>query len=171
MMIGVLIVSNKKPRVAWYHCCKCPHDRLMPKAWHSERDKDGNKIFFCARHWAEEKKKRNPEKVKATKLKSDQDERFFQYVWDNSNKCCTECGKVLGEFKRWYVHHILAKATHPYFRYEPKNVIILCYQHHNEIESAISAPKLKVYAHCEKVKKTLLESVGMNYENKSEQHT
>lgn len=63
--------------------------------------------------------------------------------------------------------HILGKAKFPYFRYDSRNIIILCYQHHNEIESAVSAPKLRVYEHCEERKRELLESVGITYESKT----
>lgn len=100
-------------------------------------------------------------------ITDNKDEKFFKYVWDNSPHVCSECGKILNEFKRWYIHHILAKSNFPYFRTDPRNAIILCYQHHNEIESSISAPKMKVYEHCEKVKYKLLQEVGIDYERKT----
>lgn len=97
---------------------------------------------------------------------AERDEKFFNYAWQHSEHICAECGKELKTFSRYFVHHILSKAKHKYFRWDIRNTIILCYQHHNEIESAISAPKLKVFKYCESVKKELLESIGMSYEPK-----
>lgn len=118
---------------------------------------------YCRYHWA---LKNNKEQKVKKEGKFEKDEKFFRWVWDRSDKKCAECGKVLSEFKRWWVHHLLPKAKFPYFRYEISNTIILCYQHHGEIESATSAPKMKVFEMCEKRKAEMLSSVGIDYAKK-----
>lgn len=97
---------------------------------------------------------------------AEKDETFFAYAWQHSDHHCAECGKELKTFSRYFVHHILAKAKYKYFRWDIRNTIILCYDHHNQIESAISAPKLKVFAYCESMKKELLESINLEYNPK-----
>jgi hypothetical protein len=109
---------------------------------------------------------RSRKKREVNGVTDSKDDKFYAYVWKVKSHFCEECGKELNEQKRWYMHHILPKAKFPYFRHDERNIIILCYQHHNEIESSISAPKMKVYEHCEKVKQKLLESVGMEYQSK-----
>ena len=94
------------------------------------------------------------------------DNKFFEYVWKVRPHVCQECGRELKEMKKWYMHHILSKAKYPYFRHDERNILMLCYQHHNEIESATSAPKLKVFPLQEKIKQKLLAEVGYEYEIK-----
>lgn len=124
-----------------------------------ERDDMKRKIYICSKH-PKEKQQMKVEGI------AEKDEVFFKYVWDNSDHHCAECGKELKEFNRWWVHHVLPKARFKYFRWDIRNTIILCYKHHNEIESAISAPKLKVFPYCESVKKELLSSINLEYNPK-----
>lgn len=119
------------------------------------------KRSFGFSYWNEVRKKSADKQSMKAKPISDKDELFYKHIWKTKEHFCTECGKELTEFKRWYVHHLLPKARFPYFRHDENNVIIVCYQHHNECESATSYPKLKIYDWCEKKKKKLLESVGL----------
>lgn len=112
-------------------------------------------------YWTKVRKKSAEKKAMKIKPISDRDEKFYAYIWKHHEHFCKECGKELTEFKRWYIHHLLPKARFPYFRWDENNVVVVCYHHHNECESATSYPKLKIYDWCEKKKKSLLESVGL----------
>ncbi len=118
------------------------------------------------------KKCYNKAYIQKTKVKLEsklnKDNKFFEYVWKTKPHYCQECGKELGEMKKWYMHHILPKSKYPYWRHDERNILMLCYQHHNEIESAISAPKLKVFALAESIKEKLFNEVGMHYNSRVE---
>lgn len=151
-------------------CEECPEGKLSI-LWKSNPK-------LCKYHAERFKiEKRKPSKTKAVypikeidemKVESiaEKDEVFFNYVWANSDHHCAECGRELKEFSRYWIHHVLAKARYKYFRWDIRNTIILCYKHHNEIESAISAPKLKVFPYCESIKKELLQSINIEYSPK-----
>lgn len=94
------------------------------------------------------------------------DEKFYQHTWKHSLHYCAECGAALKEFNRWWVHHILSKSKYPAYRHDSRNIILLCYQHHNEAESSISYPKLKIFEYCEMMKRLLLAESGIEYNPK-----
>jgi hypothetical protein len=146
-------------------CSMCPPENNLRHIWKTFRDEvSGEKVMLCKTHAMIKVAK------KQIAMKQDgvaeKDEVFFKYVWDNSDHHCAECGKELKEFKRWWIHHLLPKAKYKYFRWDIRNTIILCYDHHNQIESAISAPKLKVFKYCESMKKELLASINIEYSPK-----
>lgn len=88
---------------------------------------------------------------------ADEDEKFFRMAWATLPHYCIECDAEIRKYSRWNIHHILPKSKYPFFRHDIRNVVMLCYQHHGEAESAISYPKMKIYPHCESIKKMLLE--------------
>lgn len=122
---------------------------------------------FGYAYWNGIKKKSFEKKKNKMKTTADKDVLFYKWVWNHSDKCCAECGKKLQHPNtndaRNFIHHILPKSNNPYFRHDPKNVIILCWSDHGKAESVISYPKMVIYTHCEKTKKKLLESVGLIY--------
>ncbi len=142
------MITKKQVRCA---ICKQP-----TSLYRLEYGENKEKRYICSKH-PKEKQQMKVEGI------AEKDEIFFKYVWDNSDHHCAECGMELKEFSRYWIHHILAKARYKYFRWDIRNTIILCYKHHNEIESAISAPKLKVFPYCESIKKELLQSINIEY--------
>lgn len=151
-----------KPKLI--QCCKCPENKLLP-AWKVEHE-NGEKKYYCRYHWTG---KQLREKKKEMKPIVDKDERFYRFLWNNRNHSCTECGKQLKEFNKDIFHHLLPKFSHPYFRYESKNIVFLCgkFGCHSKAESAIEYPKMKIFKHCEKIKLELLASVGIEYSPKT----
>lgn len=140
-------------------CIECPAGVLRP-LWKSNPP-------LCKTHAHYRSAKKQIAEKKVVDSKADKDERFYKFVWANKNHVCEECGKQLTDMKRWYMHHILPKAKFPYFRFDSRNIIILCYTHHNEIESAVSAPKMTVYSQCEELKRKLLSEAGIEYSPKT----
>ncbi len=112
-------------------------------------------------------KKSFEDKKTDVKYIADNDTIFFRYIWNKKPHVCAECSKEIKEFTKTSFHHILPKRKgtggYPYFRYTEKNIIMLCAFHHGEAESAVSYPKMKIFAFCEKIKKDLLAMVGMEY--------
>ncbi len=139
-------------------CYKCGS---MTSLYRLEYGENKEKRYSCSKH---------PKKEVEVKLEgiADKDEKFFEYVWKNSDHHCAECGVEIKEFSRDYVHHVLAKARYKYFRWDIRNTIILCgrFGCHGKAESAISYPKMKIYAYCESLKRELLESIDMVYDPK-----
>ena len=62
-------------------------------------------------------------------------ERFYRWVWKNKPHYCEECMKPLREYSSVYVSHILTRGAHPDMAHDPRNIIILCFNHHNQWEN------------------------------------
>ena len=115
--------------------------------------------------------KRSLEKKKlAKKDVVEEDKKFFLDNYLKAAKdgtwVCSECNLKLPHFAvndeelsfavRPFQHHLLLKSKWSQFRHDTRNIIFLCWEHHQCAESAISYPKMKVYNYCESVKKELL---------------
>lgn len=77
-------------------------------------------------------------KKEAKKEQFKDDVAFYDYIWHHRLHICEECeyeGKKswLNEATINNFHHLLFKSKYPEFRYEPKNIVILCQDHHNSV--------------------------------------
>lgn len=135
----------------------------MTGLYRVERDEMKRKIYVCSKH---------PKKEAVMKQKSivDKDAEFYEFIWKKRPHYCMECGAELHKLDHWFFHHVLPKKKgiggFSYFRHDERNIILLCRRHHGEIESAISAPKMKIFPAVEKIKFNLLQDVGIDYEIK-----
>ena len=69
-------------------------------------------------------------------------------VWeanaDIDNRCqCSECGKSL-EFDRTHCAHILSKGAFPSLRSNPENIIILCFECHQQFDFGLRS-EMNIY--------------------------
>ncbi len=145
-------------------CSQCPEGKLSI-LWRSNPP-------TCRYHaQVQTAKKQISEKKKEGGI-AEKDSKFYAYLWKIKPHYCRECSGELilkeGHDCRDFAHHILPKKQFPYFRWDERNIIMLCgrFGCHGKAESAISFPKMKVYGFCEQRKKELLESVGISYERK-----
>ena len=60
------------------------------------------------------------------------DSRFFHWIWKNKPHICEECGKPLTIYSATYISHILSRGAYPEMANDPRNVNILCAEHHNK---------------------------------------
>lgn len=115
---------------------------------------------FCAGAEANKKKQMKNKSI------TDKDNLLYTKIWSERKLVCAECGKSLTAFSnKDQFHHILPKSKYPYFRHDERNIILLCgkFGCHSKAESAVEYPKMKIYNHCESIKKELLATVGIDY--------
>lgn len=86
-------------------------------------------------------------KKQAKKEMFKSDLEFYMSIWNSRVHTCYECTKDLGnEPNLCYFHHVLRKSTYPDLRHNAKNILILCKECHNQVETNISfTPLVKEY--------------------------
>lgn len=68
-----------------------------------------------------------------SKYKADQ--KFYLEIWSERTHECKECWKNLGEtMSRYFMAHILSKGSYPSFRHDKRNIVLLCIDHHNQLD-------------------------------------
>ena len=61
------------------------------------------------------------------------DEIFYESIWSCNPHVCENCVQNLGnEPGTFNFHHILEKAKYPLFRYNTENIMLLCWDCHQE---------------------------------------
>ena len=83
-----------------------------------------------------------------------ENERFYRFCWKIYPHHCEECLKPLNEFSATYVSHILSRGAHPEMAHDPRNINILCFDHHNRWEHATTRKDMRIYrSNVERVRK------------------
>lgn len=64
-------------------------------------------------------------------------QKFYAWVWKRKGPGhqCEECGRNLYEYSAAHISHILSRKGYPEIAYDPRNVNILCGQHHHQWEN------------------------------------
>ena len=65
----------------------------------------------------------------------EENERFYRWCWDHYPHICAECMRPLKRYSATYVSHILTRGAHPEMAHDPRNVNILCFDHHSVWEN------------------------------------
>ena len=63
-----------------------------------------------------------------------QNQRFYEYCWNNFPHYCQETGKPLNNYSSVYVSHIISRGSDRRMAIDPRNVNILCYEQHQNWE-------------------------------------
>ncbi len=140
-------------------CIDCK-DGIPKPVWKRDKNKP-----LCRYHAMMRIAKNN---IHQNTTRIDEDKKFYEFIWAKRPHYCLECGAELQKLDHWFFHHVLPKSKYKYFRHDERNIILLCRKHHGEIESAVNAPKMKIFNKCEKIKFELLESVGIDYQTKNQ---
>lgn len=74
-----------------------------------------------------------------------ENQRFYRWCWEHYPNMCEECMRPLREYSATYVSHILTRGAHPETAHDPRNVNILCFNHHNQWEVGNRA-SMRIYA-------------------------
>lgn len=75
-----------------------------------------------------------------------ENERFYRFCWENMQHRCEECMKPLGGYSAVYISHILTRGAHPDMAHDPRNVNMLCFEHHNMWEHATTRGGMRIYS-------------------------
>lgn len=74
----------------------------------------------------------------------EENQRFYRWCWEHKPHICEECMRPLREYSATYVSHILTRAAHPETAHDPRNVNILCFNHHNQWENG-NRENMRIY--------------------------
>ncbi len=75
----------------------------------------------------------------------EENEKFFKFVWKHRPHYCEECMKPLHHYSAVYCSHILTRGAHPEMAHDPRNINILCFEHHNQWEHATTRKTMRIY--------------------------
>jgi len=59
-----------------------------------------------------------------------ENEKFYRWCWEHKPHICEECMKPLRDYSAVHISHILTKGANPAMAHDPRNVNILCLEHH-----------------------------------------
>lgn len=74
----------------------------------------------------------------------EENQRFYRWCWEHKPHICEECMRPLREYSATYVSHILTRGAHPETAHDPRNVNILCFNHHNQWENG-NRESMRIY--------------------------
>lgn len=78
------------------------------------------------------------------------DARFFRWIWEHKPHICEECGKPLTFYSATYISHILSRGAYPEMANDPRNVNILCAEHHDKWHTH-HCKEMRVYARNQRI--------------------
>ena len=100
-------------------------------------------------------KKSGKSKFKTNHKAISDDDAFYLSIWDSREHVCAECGIYLGDqvtdengrvIIRIYFSHILQKGgLYARFRRDPRNIDLLCGEHHAKWEDQTLRKTMKIY--------------------------
>lgn len=74
----------------------------------------------------------------------EENEKFYRWCWEHKPHICEECMRPLHHYSATYVSHILTRGAHPEMAHDPRNVNILCFDHHSTWENG-SRENMRIY--------------------------
>ncbi len=93
----------------------------------------------------EKKPYRIPKKSEKQKDVKAKDIAYYKQCFEYSNKRCEECNLPLGEtWDPYFVAHIVTKNAGPEVRFDERNHVILCRDHHDQLDKG-EKTKMKIY--------------------------
>lgn len=87
-------------------------------------------------------------------------ERFFKWVWEHKPHYCEECMKPLRGYSAVYCSHIITRGSHPEIAHDPRNINILCFEHHNQWENG-KRERMRIFPGNEKIIKELMQDYNV----------
>ena len=90
----------------------------------------------------------------------DENERFYRWCWKHSRHVCSECMKPLKSYSATYISHNLTRGAFPEMAHDPRNVTILCYEHHNQYEHSTTRNNMRIRLSVEKKNEQLKQEYG-----------
>ena len=87
-------------------------------------------------------------------------ERFFRWVWEYKPHYCEECMRPLRSYSVVYCSHILTRGAHPEMAHDPRNINILCFEHHNMWENG-NRKRMRIYPGNQRIINELLKDYNI----------
>ena len=124
--------------------CKYDQNLRTDSKWEERllKIKEGNKDYHIALQRHNSIKVMSEPRKKKIMQQAKSDAAFYTGLQFARIHVCWKCKDYLGEqLSNYNFHHILEKAKYPQFRYEPKNIILLCLHHHSECHQSKGKPE------------------------------
>ncbi len=139
-------------------CVKCEEGKLSI-CW-----KKINNEPYCRYHASMATVKKQ---VSINKERHDKLDKFYKYIHEKFKYTCQETGKIL-TYSNKHAAHILPKSKYDYFEFDERNAILVSWSTHSIIDkgSPQQRKELKIWKHIQSVRKTLLEEVGLTFDEK-----
>ena len=93
----------------------------------------------------------------------EENERFYRWCWEHYPHICAECMRPLRQYSATYVSHIMTRGAHPEAAHDPRNVRILCFNHHNQYEQRPTRKTMRIFADTERVISELKADYSQNF--------
>ncbi len=77
--------------------------------------------------------------------------RFYRWVWKRFPHMCCECLRPLQEYSATYISHVISRGSEPQMAHDPRNVMILCAEHHAQYEHRPTRENMRIYPASERV--------------------
>ena len=90
----------------------------------------------------------------------EENDKFYRFCWKHLKHVCLECMKPLKEYSATYVSHNLTRGAYPEMAHDPRNVTILCFEHHNQYEQLPTRKNMRIYAMSEYKNQQLKREYG-----------
>lgn len=74
----------------------------------------------------------------------EENERFYRWCWEHKPHVCEECLRPLRHYSAVHISHILTRGAHPDMAHDPRNVNVLCLEHHRAWENGKRAA-MRIY--------------------------
>lgn len=93
-------------------------------------------------------------------------ERFFRWIWNHKLHYCEECMKPLNGYSAVYCSHIITRGSHPEMAHDPRNINILCFEHHNNWENG-NRERMRIYPANQRMIKELINDYNITRHEQS----
>lgn len=85
------------------------------------------------------------QKERFAKNDAEGNEKFYKFCLHHLPLVCKECGKPITNPSAYNVSHILTKGSNPAMSHDPRNVYILCPEHHDMYEQKTTRRRMRIF--------------------------
>lgn len=88
----------------------------------------------------------SPKAQKRARETIQKDNEFYEDIWNEREHVCAECGRDLGDqISKYFMAHIWGKGANAnVFRWDKRNIVLLCPDHHNQLDCS-DKTEMKIY--------------------------
>lgn len=91
--------------------------------------------------------------------------KFYRWCIEHKPNICEECGRPIRHIGAINVSHILSRGSHPECAHDPRNVNILCAEHHSQWEHSTTRKGMIINAKNERTIELLKKEYNLLRKN------
>lgn len=89
--------------------------------------------------------RREIQREKFGKNTMEDNQKFYKFCLHHLPLVCKECGRPILYPSATNVSHILSRGSHPEMAHDPRNVYILCAEHHEQYEHKPTRRRMRIF--------------------------